>query len=645
MLNRLFFSCLFCITFFFQQCIFAQVERDLVSRFRTAKTVSLSIDEAYKNAPEMTLFQDYEYLVRHLVSYTGLRLVKQSEDPRQLRIFAQIQGVPISKSYGGGGSLYLGSVLSGSIQFSMPGTDSYSVSFRSVDNPPDVFYAPEKYIEIHKSEKNTPYRDNINNANSFGPALAGILSQVFGAGFIMKALQDPQVEIQHAAAIHSACAGPGLLDPLISLLGSGQMSVRKSAVEALGYMNDPGAVDPLILALKDDHEWVRRHALLALGRTREERVYGLLVDSLMNHSFYAIEALELFNDLRSVELLLDFKGKIRSNDPKGEYAFRIQKAVDSLAARHSLEEVFSLYKGSGTDVRSRLIQHIVHKISRGEKPDDTAPLVAGLGSEDRNLRIGSNSCFSYMVDESAIHGLIANLCENDQPLYSTAQYALIHQGEAAVGPLIVFLDDESCGLREKRRVVETLTQINDPRAIEPMVEILKKNDGAPYSPNEWRVFKDFVRKQLEEFRHEVCVEPLIDSFSENGYLNNDIARLIKNIGDEAIPGLIKALDQPDQYIVNEACKLLGSMKAKEAVDPLIGLLSEEAPPSSAIYALGHLKDVRAVRPLMEFYEKNKKNTKIYGHSLDQTLNELTGNHFYGYKAWKKWWKENKTRYL
>jgi HEAT repeat protein len=56
------------------------------------------------------------------------------------------------------------------------------------------------------------------------------------------------------------------LAKLAAQLKDKEAAVRRSAVEAIGQLNDPAGVDPLIPMLSDDNQEVRSAAALMLGQ-------------------------------------------------------------------------------------------------------------------------------------------------------------------------------------------------------------------------------------------------------------------------------------------------------------------------------------------------------------------------------------------
>ncbi len=116
-----------------------------------------------------------------------------------------------------------------------------------------------------------------------------------------------------AAAL--AALGPGALEPLIEVLGSGDWPARAGAAKALGQIGDRRAIDALSSALRltpwyeDEDEELRVNATEALGLIGGEAVVEPLIGALRGRCAaarcVAAEALGRIGDLRAVPALID----------------------------------------------------------------------------------------------------------------------------------------------------------------------------------------------------------------------------------------------------------------------------------------------------------------------------------------------------
>ena len=73
---------------------------------------------------------------------------------------------------------------------------------------------------------------------------------------------------------------------------------------------------------------------------------------------------------------------------------------------------------------------------------------------------------------------------------------------------------------------------------------------------------------------------------------------LAGIGEPAVPGLIEALADSHEHIVVSSILVLGTIRARAAVDALVALLDGGGEPAAcAIWVLGEIGDPRAITPL------------------------------------------------
>ncbi|MBX5480516.1 MAG: HEAT repeat domain-containing protein [Myxococcaceae bacterium] len=118
------------------------------------------------------------------------------------------------------------------------------------------------------------------------------------------------------------------------------------------------------------------------------------------------------------------------------------------------------------------------------------------------------------------------------------------------------------------------------------------------------------------------VQPLIDALELGETdtavktMNKEIAHALAEVGDpKAIPTLVKLMRSKDNYTKIEAINALGKLEAKEAVEPLIALATDDnGEPfisKKAIQALGNIGDPRAVKPLVQMMFKERRGVSFY----------------------------------
>ena len=101
--------------------------------------------------------------------------------------------------------------------------------------------------------------------------------------------------------------------------------------------------------------------------------------------------------------------------------------------------------------------------------------------------------------------------------------------------------------------------------------------------------------------------------------NGELAAALARTGDaRAIPPLVKLLAVEDSYTRVEAANALGALRAKEAVEPLARLATDDAVDAQvtrrAIEALGRIGDARAVPALVRMLTQERRNVSFYPES-------------------------------
>ncbi len=100
---------------------------------------------------------------------------------------------------------------------------------------------------------------------------------------LVSALKSEYSRLQKHLKLAIARIGVPAVEPLIKALGDYNLSVRVSAAETLGKINDRRVVEPLIEALRDENWEVRLSAARALGELKDTRAVGPLIITLKDH--------------------------------------------------------------------------------------------------------------------------------------------------------------------------------------------------------------------------------------------------------------------------------------------------------------------------------------------------------------------------
>lgn len=134
--------------------------------------------------------------------------------------------------------------------------------------------------------------------------------------------------------------------------------------------------------------------------------------------------------------------------------------------------------------------------------------------------------------------------------------------------------------------------------------------------------KAALARALGDLKHTSSVEPLTKvldpgaSDMSSQLANKTVVATLGAIGDRrAVPSLVPLLRAKDNYTRIEAAQVLGAMRAKEAVEPLIALATDETVEpflnKKAIEALGNIGDPRAAPALVRMLTKERKGKSFY----------------------------------
>ncbi len=179
------------------------------------------------------------------------------------------------------------------------------------------------------------------------------------------------------------------------------------------------------------------------------------------------------------------------------------------------------------------------------------------------------------------------------PDWVVRREAVVTLGEMAdercVAPLSRALRDGDWQVREA--AVEALASVGSP-AVETLVRLLR----------DWEVRKAAIQA-LGKIKDERVLDPLvaqlrIDEFRE------DATTALAEVGKPAVPRVIAALKDKDEYVRKQAVIILGRIKDPEAIDSLIELLQDSdwyirLTAAAALEAIHDDRGREAIKPLLK----------------------------------------------
>ncbi len=174
----------------------------------------------------------------------------------------------------------------------------------------------------------------------------------------------------------------------------------------------------------------------------------------------------------------------------------------------------------------------------------------------------------------------------------------------------------------RREAAITLGEMGDERCVEPLAAALRDGDwqvrevaidgvgqiGSPAVEVLLKLLRDWdVRKSaiiaLGKIRDERVLEPLMQQLRNDEFMEDATDALV-NLGEPALPGLIKALKDKEELVRKQAVIALGRIKSPEAIDPLIEMLQNKdwftrLTAAAALEAIGDERGREAIKPLLK----------------------------------------------
>jgi HEAT repeat protein len=195
----------------------------------------------------------------------------------------------------------------------------------------------------------------------------------------------------------------------------------------------------------------------------------------------------------------------------------------------------------------------------------------------------------------AIPFLVRLLSSSESDVVDAADRALKKMGATALQPLLEQVTRPCAG---RYLVVSLLSNIEDGRAVEPLIELLDDSD---------KEIRRVAASGLQGLSDVRATRPLIKLLETDAdaIVRTRAARALGYLYDRAaVEPLIAALQRdPDASVRKEAALALGQLHDARAFDPLVLALETDRDievQGKAALALGWLRDTRAVGPILAF---------------------------------------------
>jgi len=369
-------------------------------------------------------------------------------------------------------------------------------------------------------------------------------------------------------------------------------AVRRAAAQALGEIGDARAVEPLIAALSE--EGLCQAAVEALGKIGDARAVEPLIGILDKISFSlesgaVARALGDIGDPRAVKALIAYI-------VARKYAYIEQIAAERQAlvkiGTHSVDPFISALGDRNPDV-VQVAVFVLEKIGSSA----VGPLLSVLTGPDEKARQAAIEALGGVRDSRAVEPLIGVLQDGSQGERRRAAQTLGKIGDArCVEPLIAALHDGD--LQVHLAAVESLGKLGDSRAVPPLIAELQDGNA--------QIRKAAV-ESLGNIRDDRAVEPLIVSLKDDRQeVRQAAVGALGRLGDSRAIEPFIAILKEDNEGMHDAVVAALVMIGSPAVEVLISMLQDGIEPQVMAEALGKIGAPRAVQPLIDYLEIDRK---------------------------------------
>jgi len=410
---------------------------------------------------------------------------------------------------------------------------------------------------------------------------------------LLKMLNDPDIKVQAQAARASGLAGgDDVLAALVPLLKHRKWEIKAAAAEGLGHLGDKQAVGPLLVALKDARRDVRSAAATSLGAVGDAKVVKPLAAALDSGTYEAAASLAKIGkpSVEALAALLDHPDE----DVEDHAALALAQLGDKRALV-GVSNVITMAEWDGPSMEA--IEALVGLKDRRAIPL-MLKLAAGRARSDEARIFVIRSLGEFGGPEVA-EGLTKVMKKSGYRITREIVKVLRGTGSGAAESLIGVLTSTSSTRDERREAVRDLGRLGDKRAVAPLAKVMTEpgmdlcagdalvNIGAPAVP-----------ALVGLLGHEKI-----------GYRARNA---LIEIGDASVPATIEALKNPGPEVRRRATDVLGELKAKKALEPLLAMMADKSDRarSSAVEALGAIGDRRAVGPLVAVLKDTDESIRV-----------------------------------
>ncbi len=396
--------------------------------------------------------------------------------------------------------------------------------------------------------------------------------------------------------------GGQAVDPLLGIIETPDLDVRKFVVDILGDIKDRRAVPALIDRLRDADENIQVAAAEALGKIRDRRAVDALLNCLTHHNqgwldYASAEALGEIGDERALGPLLAALGQNSLREPVLEALGKIGNATTlgpliasltdplRIVREVSIVALDTIYRKSGATERRNIVEVLRTGLSASAMDFLEEILITSVGELQRS----TIAVLGWTGRENSIKRLLALLKEED--LVDPVVQSLAHIDPGKAGFLVGFLSNENALVRQT--VAQVLGEGRITAAEDALIMLLQDENGHVRSTAAGAL------GLLQSRNARAGLLALLQDEYEN--VQEAAIQALATIGDESVlDAHLKDFSSHEAYLRRNIARLLGKFSSHRAHEALTFALKDEEPAvrKAVVQALGSAAGAKALRSLL-----------------------------------------------
>ncbi len=377
---------------------------------------------------------------------------------------------------------------------------------------------------------------------------------------LIEALDSPNRDtVKYAAYILGALKHREAIPRIARLFARNDPEMRQFAVFALGEIGDQAAFETLTAGLRDPENVVREYAAAALERLGEQRAIPALKQAIrieQGAMFNMATALYTLGDREVVDILIN-----RLRQPESVGRLYAVYALGKLRDRSTVEPLVEC-------LTDPTVRWLAVRALASLQDAAVTPLLAAAASRDPGVRLGASEALGDIGDRRAIPILLERIIDTDLGVRGVAAAALVRIRDRSTSARLIELlrkGDPSI----KAQVLRVLAALGDPATVADIIAAASSPDAAV------RINAVFALGELRDTRG---IGTMIARLGDErmDVSQTAVAALVK-MGAPAISSLLEIVATPKHASLAGCVQVLGRLKAREAVRPLIDLLNDANP--------------------------------------------------------------------